>query len=203
MPVITNLVLFKVGSLNTGRSLQRDINRIAEVADTSTSKGWNFVLQESILSLLRHSNYSISGYSLVDAMSSVVECEERFNQHTIEESGEFDEVTVDNVNNTETKVQQAIVLVGSLTSILWLVSKLISGYYLYSLLNYTISIVQHTLTRKHFLLKVILIVALDIVPQPPPMESSAQLEEALQNLASIPSGIIMVSTLTMHLFFNP
>ncbi|XP_076907465.1 uncharacterized protein LOC143563927 [Bidens hawaiensis] len=119
--VITNLVVFKVGSLNTGRSLQQDINRIAEVADTSTSKGWNFVLQESILSLLWHSNYSISGYSLVDAMSSVVECEERFNQLTNEESAKFDEVTAGNVNITtsETEVQQVIVIVGSLTSILW------------------------------------------------------------------------------------
>ncbi|KAI7738333.1 hypothetical protein M8C21_027536 [Ambrosia artemisiifolia] len=99
----TSVVKLQVGSLATGRSLQRDLNRIAEVADTSTNKGWHFVLQESILSLLRHSHDCISGYSSVDVKRSVVDCEKRFNQISIEERGKFDEQTLVNVNNIRKK----------------------------------------------------------------------------------------------------
>lgn len=39
-----NCCIFKVGLLGMGRSLQRDLNRIAEVADTSSSEGLSYVL---------------------------------------------------------------------------------------------------------------------------------------------------------------
>ncbi|KAI7738335.1 hypothetical protein M8C21_027538, partial [Ambrosia artemisiifolia] len=102
-PPQKSIVMLQVGSLAMGRSLQKDLNRIAEVADTSTKKGWHFVLQESILSLLRHSHDIISGYSSVDVKSSLVECEEHFNQLSIDERSKFDEETLVNVNNIRTK----------------------------------------------------------------------------------------------------
>lgn len=37
-------VCVKVGLLGLGRSLQKDLNRIAETADTSTSQGLHYVL---------------------------------------------------------------------------------------------------------------------------------------------------------------
>ncbi|MBA0634646.1 hypothetical protein Godav_029120, partial [Gossypium davidsonii] len=40
----TSVIKLQVGLLGMGRSLQRDLNRIAEVADTSTSEGLSFVL---------------------------------------------------------------------------------------------------------------------------------------------------------------
>ncbi|GKC55086.1 putative DUF21 domain-containing protein, chloroplastic, partial [Tanacetum coccineum] len=49
-----------VGLLGMGRSLQRDLNRIAEAADTSTLQS-----HKTKLSLLRHPDYCISGYSSV------------------------------------------------------------------------------------------------------------------------------------------
>ncbi|MBA0833280.1 hypothetical protein Goarm_017603, partial [Gossypium armourianum] len=61
----TSVLKLQVGLLGTGRSLQRDLNRIAEVADTSTSEGLGFVLTETSLALLRHPDYCISGYSSV------------------------------------------------------------------------------------------------------------------------------------------
>lgn len=36
--------MFQVGLLGMGRSLQKDLNRIAEVADTSTTEGLSYVL---------------------------------------------------------------------------------------------------------------------------------------------------------------
>ncbi|KAJ0693873.1 hypothetical protein HanPI659440_Chr15g0602351 [Helianthus annuus] len=94
-----SVLKLQVGSLGTGRSLQRDLNRIAKVADTSNSKGLHFVLQETILALLQNSEYCISGYSSVDNKLSVAGCEKRFNQMSIEERGKFDEETLVNVNN--------------------------------------------------------------------------------------------------------
>ncbi|MFS8018751.1 hypothetical protein Hanom_Chr15g01395721 [Helianthus anomalus] len=98
-----SVLKLQVGSLGTGRSLQGDLNRIAKVADTSNSEGLHFVLQQTILALLRNSEYCISGYSSVDNKLSVAGCERRFNQMSIEERGKFDEETLVNVNNIKKK----------------------------------------------------------------------------------------------------
>ncbi|KAL4352082.1 hypothetical protein GQ457_06G019750 [Hibiscus cannabinus] len=81
----TTVLKLQVGLLGMGRSLQKDLNRIAKVADTSTSEGLSFVLTETALALLRHPDYCISGYSSVDVKRSVDDGEKRFNQLSIEE----------------------------------------------------------------------------------------------------------------------
>ncbi|XP_015570667.2 uncharacterized protein LOC8288423 [Ricinus communis] len=95
----TSVLKLQVGLLGMGRALQRDLNRIAEVADTSSSEGLTYVLTETSLALLRHPDYCISGYSYVDVKRSMDEGEKRFNQLSIEERGKFDEETLVNVNN--------------------------------------------------------------------------------------------------------
>ncbi|XP_075660185.1 FLUCTUATING-LIGHT-ACCLIMATION protein 1, chloroplastic [Castanea sativa] len=95
----TSVVKLQVGLLGMGRSLQKDLNRIAETADTSSSLGLSYVLTETTLALLRHPSYCISGYSAVDIKRSMEDGEKRFNQLSIEERGKFDEETLVNVNN--------------------------------------------------------------------------------------------------------
>ncbi|KAK1421538.1 hypothetical protein QVD17_23953 [Tagetes erecta] len=153
----TSVLKLQVGSLGTGRSLQKDLNRIAESADTSTSKGLHYVLQESILALLRHSDYCISGYSYVDVKKSVEDCEKQFDQLSIEERGKFDEETLVNVDNIKKK------------SATTQTSNGLSNEYIV----------------------VTIIVASCGVLELPPIKSNAQLKEALQKLASIPSSNLM------------
>ncbi|XP_024017325.1 uncharacterized protein LOC21389616 [Morus notabilis] len=95
----TSVLKVQVGLLGMGRALQRDLNRIAETADTSTPEGLSYVLTETTLALLRHPDYCISGYSSVDIKRSMEDGEKRFNQLSIEERGKFDEETLVNVNN--------------------------------------------------------------------------------------------------------
>ncbi|XP_028784349.1 uncharacterized protein LOC114740372, partial [Neltuma alba] len=72
----TSVLKLQVGLLGMGRSLQRDLNRIAEVADTSSPEGLSYVLTgepskygdysshfRQTLALLRHPDYCISAYS--------------------------------------------------------------------------------------------------------------------------------------------
>ncbi|KAL7083902.1 hypothetical protein ACP275_14G190800 [Erythranthe tilingii] len=60
---ITSVLKLQVGLLASARSLQMDINEIAETADKSTSKGLHRLLTDTVLALLQRPDYCISTYS--------------------------------------------------------------------------------------------------------------------------------------------
>ncbi|XP_057826124.2 uncharacterized protein LOC131037898 isoform X1 [Cryptomeria japonica] len=94
----TSVLKLQVGLLGMARSLQEELDHIAENADTSTPEGLHLLLTETSLALLRHPDFCISGYSLADIKRNMDAGEERFNQLSIEERGKFDEETMVNVN---------------------------------------------------------------------------------------------------------
>ncbi|CAN6298171.1 unnamed protein product [Urochloa humidicola] len=95
----TTVLKLQVGLLGMARSFQKELDQIAEKADTSTLAGLSYVLTETTLALLRHPDCCISAYSSVDVKRSMDDGEKRFNQLSIEERGKFDEETLVNVNS--------------------------------------------------------------------------------------------------------
>lgn len=88
----------QVGLLAEGRSLQTELNRIAETADTNSPEGRTEVLQEASLALLRHPEYCVyAGSTTQQARLSSAEAE--FNRLALGERSKFTEETLYNVNN--------------------------------------------------------------------------------------------------------
>lgn len=88
----------QVGLLANARSLQPELNRIAEFADTNTSQGRTQILQEVSLALLRHPEYwSYAATTTQQAKLTTAEAE--FNRLTLAERSKFTQETLANVHN--------------------------------------------------------------------------------------------------------
>ncbi|MEL7036989.1 MAG: DUF1517 domain-containing protein [Cyanobacteria bacterium J06592_8] len=91
----------QVGLLAEGRSLQDDLDRIAEMADTGSAEGRTQVLQEATLALLRHPEYWAYG-AAETTQTGLESAEAQFNQWAIAERSKFTEETLSNYNNQMT-----------------------------------------------------------------------------------------------------
>ncbi|MBF2089573.1 MAG: DUF1517 domain-containing protein [Synechococcales cyanobacterium K44_A2020_017] len=88
----------QVALLADARTLQDDLNRIAESADTGSTAGLAQVLQETSLSLLRHPEYWVYGSSS-SQQAKMDSAELQFNRLALTERSKFSEETLSNVNN--------------------------------------------------------------------------------------------------------
>ncbi|MEB3280794.1 MAG: DUF1517 domain-containing protein [Lyngbya sp.] len=88
----------QVGLLAEGRSLQDDLDRIAQMADTGSAEGRAQVLQEATLALLRHPEYWAYG-AAETTRTGMESAEAQFNQWAIAERSKFTEETLSNYNN--------------------------------------------------------------------------------------------------------
>jgi len=87
----------QVGLLAEARTLQADLNRIAEAADTSSSEGLTQVLQETSLALLRHPEYWVYAGS-ESQQTRLSAAESQFNRLALAERSKFGEETLTNFN---------------------------------------------------------------------------------------------------------
>lgn len=88
----------QVGLLAQARTLQADLDRIAQTADTGSAAGRAQVLQETTLALLRHPEYWAYGSSQSE-QAGMNSAEAKFNQWALAERSKFTEETLSNVNN--------------------------------------------------------------------------------------------------------
>lgn len=88
----------QVGLLSEARSLQADLDRIAQRADTESSEGLAQVLQETTLALLRHPQYWV--YGATESRQARLEAAgAEFNRLALAERSKFSAETLSNVNS--------------------------------------------------------------------------------------------------------
>lgn len=88
----------QVGLLANARGLQKELDRIAETADTGSAAGRAEVLQETTLALLRHPEYCV--YAGAESQQTRLEAAEaQFNRLSLAERSKFTAETLSNVNN--------------------------------------------------------------------------------------------------------
>ncbi|MBW4658205.1 MAG: DUF1517 domain-containing protein [Drouetiella hepatica Uher 2000/2452] len=101
----------QVGLLSEARSLQADLNSIANRADTNTPAGLAQVLQESTLALMRHPEYWI--YAGGETQQTKLEAaENQFNRLALAERSKFTAETLSNVNNVLKQAEPALPAAG-------------------------------------------------------------------------------------------
>ncbi|GMN25378.1 hypothetical protein TIFTF001_000909 [Ficus carica] len=211
----TSVLKVQVGLLGMGRALQRDLNRIAETADTSTPAGLSYIdfeyfngellVAETTLALLRHPDYCISGYSSVDIKRSMEDGEKRFNQLSIEERGKFDEETLVNVNNIKRQSTTSQRASGfSNEYIVQICFNIGIDYHGSCLLKFCVLLLIFTgdnddsplsglisLSEGGTREEITILVAAEGVHKMPAINGGRDLKEALQKLGSIPSSKIL------------
>lgn len=93
------VVKLQIGLLGMARDLQLDLEKIAEKADTSDPEGLHYVLEETVLALLRNPEYCVYGYATSNSANGPEQAEDLFNEFSMDERGKFAEETLVNVNN--------------------------------------------------------------------------------------------------------
>ncbi|PSC72417.1 hypothetical protein C2E20_4242 [Micractinium conductrix] len=87
----------QVGLLGSARELQQDLERIADRADTDSPAGLHYILQETVLALMRNPDYCLYGFAKSKRERSAEEAETAFNQLSLQERGKFQKETRINV----------------------------------------------------------------------------------------------------------
>ncbi len=86
----------QVALLGSARELQSDLDRIADRADTSTTEGLHYVLQETVLALQRNPDYWVYGASELQFERGYDEAEAVFNELSLDERSKFRSETLSN-----------------------------------------------------------------------------------------------------------
>lgn len=96
----------QVGLMAEARYLQKELNELAETANTETASGRATILQEASLSLLRHPEYWVYG-ATESTKERLSAAEAKFNQISLAERSKFSSETLSNVNNQLRQASQS------------------------------------------------------------------------------------------------
>ena len=88
----------QVGLLAGARSLQTELDRLAQSADTGSASGLAETIQEVSLALLRHPEYWVYGAAKTE-QTRLNSAEAKFNQLSLAERSKVERETLSNVNN--------------------------------------------------------------------------------------------------------
>lgn len=86
-----------------GRKLQKDLDRLAARANTSTPSGLHYVLQEAVLALLRNPEYAVYGAAKSQVGRSLDGAERKFSQLSLAERGKIKTETLVNFGGQPTR----------------------------------------------------------------------------------------------------
>lgn len=87
----------QVGLMANARELQQDLERIADRADSDSPEGLHYILQETVLALMRNPDYCVYGWAKSKRERSAEDAETAFNNLSLQERTKFEKETRVNV----------------------------------------------------------------------------------------------------------
>ncbi|KAL4858563.1 hypothetical protein ACK3TF_001518 [Chlorella vulgaris] len=87
----------QVGLMANARELQQDLERIADRADSDSPEGLHYILQETVLALMRNPDFCVYGWAKSKRERSAEDAETAFNNLSLQERTKFEKETRVNV----------------------------------------------------------------------------------------------------------
>lgn len=94
---VVTVAKVQVGLMASARELQKDLERIADKADTDSPGGLHYILQETVLALMRNPDYCLYGFAKSKRERCAEDAETAFNQLSLQERTKFERETRVNV----------------------------------------------------------------------------------------------------------
>ncbi|KAG2423139.1 hypothetical protein HXX76_015524 [Chlamydomonas incerta] len=88
----------QVGMFGDVKKWQKDLERLSEQFDTEDEEGLHYILQDTVTKLLRNMEYISYAATAGKVYDNLDECEQKFNQVSLEERSKFKEETFSNVD---------------------------------------------------------------------------------------------------------